>query len=72
MAAGLAKKFKRIQPPAEAEDSVEGTGLWIEPSLLPTRLAQRGMAKESVRPLFEQQSEYRSRPGRSPKTDRSD
>jgi hypothetical protein len=72
MAVGIAKKFKRIQPPAEAEDSVEGTGLWIEPSLLPTRLAQRGMAKQSMRPLFEQQAEYPSRLSRSRKTDRPD
>jgi hypothetical protein len=53
MAAATAKKIKKIQH--LIEDDEQATGLWIEPSLLPTRLAQRGLRGQPVQTIFESQ-----------------
>jgi hypothetical protein len=53
MAAATAKKVKKVR--RLPEDDEQATGLWIEPSLLPTRLAQRGLKRQSVLPFSELQ-----------------
>jgi hypothetical protein len=63
MAAATAKKTKKIQH--LTEDDEQATGLWIEPSLLPTRLAQRGLRGQSVQAIFESQLKFPGQAGKS-------
>jgi hypothetical protein len=51
MAGSTGKKVKKIRPSLEQEEPA--IGLWIEPSLLPTRLAQRGHVGVSLQYMID-------------------
>lgn len=51
MAAATAKKLKKTRRLTAEDDEV--LGLWIEPSLLPTKLAQQGLKSQHVQSIFE-------------------
>jgi hypothetical protein len=51
MAPATAKKLKKTRRLTAEDDKV--MGLWIEPSLLPTRLAQQGLKGQRVQSIFE-------------------